>query len=1106
MNSPLQEVLSQGGVNTSAATTNEELLSTLESWLGLPESKKWEGDTMEDVAPLDPSFYQALERWLISEWQPQSDSDIALKHSNALLEMECEPHDMSIYDAFPVVRVTRVLRLWLELNCTGGSMMAVDGGKQGVTTPLLEHCNALENGGGGKYNIYPLIAALFHHLEQLPNMRFQINFYTQALMRGEKKSTKLQMMDTKSRIHQHQEATQVAATLNDEWSEHIDALECILGEWYALANADMRRQCRSRLGVIWSNFESRTETAVSGVKMENTSSTGIKMTLKVLHRILQGVATPLQKSHELLLNHHLIPLHRPNSMVLWRDQTSLLELYHEPLVQCIATLLQKKPEWIPNTVVSLLEPDIWTKAGNTPKLVLLLHEIDAYIGVLPEPLTTKSFPSATAARLCYSLGECISSDHSRLSERALSFMKNAKFGALIKLYYELSLKILLPHLVKSELPWNPTVRKMAYVFLKKCQDIDEERFLNCSLKCFPNGESFGPDKTSLPAPRPTGKGTLKLGSAEPENEVPKDFTIKSAMGQWKPPPTGSKAPKGGGYQTAMPPPSSRVPRPGGGAPPLGVTGVAPWAMKPPGASATKNPPLSVTGVAPWAMKKSSAAALKPPTNGGALPGVSEPPPAVKDKMEKPAKSRVQSYMDKIKPAEEEEGVSVWAKEQMAESPTLLPDLKFHDLVFGHDLGEGAFGKVRYARLIDRNKTRSHWKEYAVKVISTEKIKEMGYETSVQREVAVLRMVSHPGIARLVSSFRFQDGVYLVLEYASSGDLHSVIRKNGSLDHDSTRFVMGEIVAALASVHEMGLVFADLKPENIVLTEEGHAKLTDFGGCRATSDTARKMIQDASANLLNTLRDGNWKDAPKQKKNDFDMDDDDEDVGWGEEAGQQEEKKDDLRIEGTTTYLPPEVVMGGFPTPSADSWALGCVIYQCLSGRPPVVENDESATRNRIVSFSVEEEGNDQESRLFSESYALEISSDARALIMDLLHKNDGERPSMMKVAQHEFFTKYGTDVFGLYRQPAPQLDVGNVAPQEDAKWARRQFSSIWAPQPQAYDVSLNSAGMKKRFRFALGSGIIDEGDEATAFFSAAKTSAAAGVFAPMTSLKRPIEE
>ncbi|EJK74205.1 hypothetical protein THAOC_04131 [Thalassiosira oceanica] len=115
-----------------------------------------------------------------------------------------------------------------------------------------------------------------------------------------------------------------------------------------------------------------------------------------------------------------------------------------------------------------------------------------------------------------------------------------------------------------------------------------------------------------------------------------------------------------------------------------------------------------------------------------------------------------------------DGVSAWARSQMAESPSLLPDLRFHDLVFGRELGSGAFGTVRYARRIVRSLTRSSWPEYAVKVVSTARIEELGYEASVEREIAVLRTLSHPGVARLVSSFRFRDGAYLVLEYASGG--------------------------------------------------------------------------------------------------------------------------------------------------------------------------------------------------------------------------------------------------------------------------------------------------------------------------------------------------
>jgi hypothetical protein len=263
----------------------------------------------------------------------------------------------------------------------------------------------------------------------------------------------------------------------------------------------------------------------------------------------------------------------------------------------------------------------------------------------------------------------------------------------------------------------------------------------------------------------------------------------------------------------MPPPSNRPREASVG------KGVAPWANN---VSGRKNPPLGVTGVAPWAMKNNKPPSSNRIKSNDALTGVTEVQSIESEDTESKL-CPVLAYMKKLKPPKEEEGISSWSKDQMAESPTLLPTLKFHDLVFGHDLGEGSFGSVRYARLIDRTTTRSHWSEYAVKVISTEKIKEMGYEASVQRELAVLRMLSHPCISRLISSFRFHDGVYLVLEYASGGDLHTMLRNNGSLDHDSTRFVIGEVTSAIASIHELGLGYFDLKPGKTQISRSKKAR-------------------------------------------------------------------------------------------------------------------------------------------------------------------------------------------------------------------------------------------------------------------------------------------
>lgn len=514
------------------------------------------------------------------------------------------------------------------------------------------------------------------------------------------------------------------------------------------------------------------------------------------------------------------------------------------------------------------------------------------------------------------------------------------------------------------------------------------------------------------------------------------------------------------------------------------------------ASDKKNsaPPLTVTGVAPWAMQTQDSGGGKQTKQVVQSAVVEEEeeedkpdePMANAEETDNPALARVLKYMQELKPPEEEEGASHWSKTQMQESPTLLPSLKFHDLVFGHELGTGAFGSVKYARQIDQSKTRSHWPEYAVKIISTQKILEMGYESSVQREIATLRVLSHPGIARLISSFRFRDGAYLVLEYASQGDLHMLLRKKGSLDAESTRFVMGEVVAALASIHALGFVYADLKTENTVITETGHIKLTDFGACRPCTEEAKELIQSSAKNLLKGLRDGDWR--PSKKNEEAERPDEDVVVGWGgdeaeedkEEEACEEELEEDIRIEGTTAYLPPEVVMGAVPTPAADAWALGCVLYQCLTGRPPLLEDDDDATRQKIVSFHHQRDSNDRDV-LFGESYAKDVPADAKSLIRRLLSRQ--ERPTMSQVADDAFFQ--GVDVYALYRGQAHPLDVGTVAPVADAKWGRRQLSSIWAPQPKAYDISIHQNAPTTQTSSTTTP--IPEGVEATSFFSYSQT-------------------
>jgi serine/threonine protein kinase len=328
---------------------------------------------------------------------------------------------------------------------------------------------------------------------------------------------------------------------------------------------------------------------------------------------------------------------------------------------------------------------------------------------------------------------------------------------------------------------------------------------------------------------------------------------------------------------------------------------------------------------------------------------------------------------------------------LSPAPTLLPSLAFHDLVFGRDLGSGTFSTVRYAKQIVRGTLGSTWPEYAVKVISTSVMQGLGYESAVRREIALLTIMTHPNVARLVSAFRWRDGAYLVLEYAPKGDLHTLLSRLGSLAEHAARFLVAEVVAAMARVHAAGFAYADCKPENILLVEDAaggsHAKLADFGAARPIDDAGRALVA-RSRHILKKLRDGDWRaarglhvsakdtgvaaaatlaesaaSAPRTAvdsasgarcstgtqhagqsadaaqgaaKASVEADENEEESA--EEEEEEEEEALDERVEGTEEYLSPELAdRTGVPSVASDAYALGVTLFQVLCGRMPDAE-------------------------------------------------------------------------------------------------------------------------------------------------------------------------
>ncbi|GMI39075.1 hypothetical protein TrCOL_g3400 [Triparma columacea] len=648
--------------------------------------------------------------------------------------------------------------------------------------------------------------------------------------------------------------------------------------------------------------------------------------------------------------------------------------------------------------------------------------------------------------------------------------------------------------------WNPTVNKMRYLVLERIKDgIGEKGFKDTAERVYGRStvrinmgntqDNHTKDKYVMGEDRSDDSDVDSVASDDcqltrirkvavkrnwngGQGEVKEERTVNELMKEWRK--------EGGGKGTTIPPATITGVAPWGkggrGQPPTTITGVAPWAIGGRGQTHANGtgvagwgrgqPPVTVTGVAPWAMRGRGGMG-----RGGSIPirrsrveeKIGEEKDmdiedskeiSIEDEKDTPSEEdmsnsdnpgylRLLNFMEMVKPPKTSK-YSPWAMTQLKETPTLLPNLKFHDLVFGQVLGEGAFSVVKYARKITRGTSRSGWDEYAVKIISIKTIKENGYAKSVNREIAVLKHLSHPGVARLVSAFRFRDGAYMVLEYAKGGDLHTLVTSNGSLDEPSARFVCGEVLAALCSVQAAGMVYGDLKPENVLMTESGHVKLGDFGGCRAVGEEAKDMLRGAMGEV-DKLRDGDWKVRDGEGK---------EEYGKEEEKGGYDEKEeeDDERVEGTAAYLPPEVISGGKHGYPSDIWSFGCLLFFCLAGKPPIIDDTNDSTIRRVIKFAQDGEHAD-----FFGKDKHNFTKASRSVITRCTAVSVSKRCVISELAADPWWGEKG--VLNLHKGEAVELNVGKVkAGAVDKAWMRRQHSMIWSPQKEKYDFENEGRG------------------------------------------------
>lgn len=154
----------------------------------------------------------------------------------------------------------------------------------------------------------------------------------------------------------------------------------------------------------------------------------------------------------------------------------------------------------------------------------------------------------------------------------------------------------------------------------------------------------------------------------------------------------------------------------------------------------------------------------------------------------------------------------------------------------------------------------------------------------EREAKAAAQLNHPNIVAVFDKGFDHDRPYIVMEYVEGCTLRNVITREAPMDPLRTLDLMLPVVSALAAAHDAGLMHLDIKPENVLLSDRGQIKVADFGLARAVSG----QTATASAGLLI----------------------------------------------GTVSYIAPELVTQGKPSPRADVYGVGVVLYEMLTGHKP----------------------------------------------------------------------------------------------------------------------------------------------------------------------------
>lgn len=291
------------------------------------------------------------------------------------------------------------------------------------------------------------------------------------------------------------------------------------------------------------------------------------------------------------------------------------------------------------------------------------------------------------------------------------------------------------------------------------------------------------------------------------------------------------------------------------------------------------------------------------------------------------------------------------------------------------VGKGAFGKVM---LVRKKCGQDASRVFAMKVLKKSVIAAKGQTEHTRSERSILCEIRHPFIVRLRYAFQSDAKLYLVTDYYNGGSLFYHLRKSRGFSETRACFYAAELLLALEHLHKSGIIYRDLKLENILMDHNGHIALTDFG-------LSKENVTDIFNSQLTTFC-------------------------------------------GTAEYIAPELLKGQRYGASVDWWSFGILLYEMMGFRTPFYDKNRKVMFRGIINLEP--------------SFPSNFTVEAKAILLRLLEKDPARRLGCKGAAEVKmaiFFRRLDFKKMTQCEIPPPfKPEVSN---EEDTKYVPTAYLS-----------------------------------------------------------------